>query len=1104
MKEARPPSLGMRVEQGLAARLALLCQTPQAGGLRADLAAQVGGAALSEQDLGSITSAWALLPLLLRVLVDLGYLDPEDHPLLRRDAVGAGLFDEQAAQEPGQDQRLREVLERVAALPAAAPVFGAENPLWRLALSADGAGQLLSFYAARGLDDKLLYRFSAGPEIEQVLADLYQSLDGPPLGAQVVEGLARARGLDAQKTDKLVLVATPLPVARFLVEQVLAPLQPQRETLRFLDPACGAGSLLTQALEQLVGAAPVGAQRVGEVLARIGGLDLSPLAVLLARFRLLLAALRLAGVKKLREAPAWPLRVALADALSPWGAQPRLAFWMGAPIAAEILAERPEAIACEPPFVPVKDAAERERHRGLYRSARGQYSLVAPFVERCFQLTAPGGSVGMLVANRFMKREYGKALVEEVLAREDLTLLVDAEGAFLPGHGTPMLLLFGRRRPPEALVVPVVSFLALSSMRAARQQQQRWETLGQDAARIGFADEFITVDAVPRSALARHPWSLGTALPVLRLLEAQPDTLASVCTGGAGAVTGADDLYRFPEALARRQGLAPLRRCISGDALRDLAVQNDEVCLYPYDEHGQILPLAALPRARLLLESLRPLLASRRFLGTELPCWYGYLRPSHLLTEDTIVYPQITHYASFVPAPEGALAVSSAQALRFAPAVPRERRQALLGLLNSSYACTYLRQRALFKADPQGTERYALSPTLVLSLPLPALTKDNAARWQALAAAASHLLCSAAERVTCQPADVLRTPYETGRALKRALSQAQDREQELLHEMVYAQEEVDWLVYQLLGLYQEEPAFQPRRVRPNLRPFAWVSEAPPALLPADLRERWGARRRALRAAKPSDPLAIFEEPTNKRAFTPHAPSRLDEEEVEQDGDEAELLRDAKAERAATNSLAQRPDSVRDYQQRLRAACDAWLLDRLVTTLKERGGRAASLAPVARRLEAEPAVQAVLSAYPGFAGGNLLSKLRELALADAVPALSAQRFSTAGMEKRQRLDAGEPLEEMFVSRDYLRPQYWRLRGRLDIPRGALLCFPESGAQEVPLVVADLDPAQEIASIQALYQELLAGGQVEAVRLQPLLQAIDERQRRTATAPTGQIR
>ena len=36
-----------------------------------------------------------------------------------------------------------------------------------------------------------------------------------------------------------------------------------------------------------------------------------------------------------------------------------------------------------------------------------------------------------------MKREFGVPLIEKFLAKQDLQLVADTSGAYIPGHGTP-------------------------------------------------------------------------------------------------------------------------------------------------------------------------------------------------------------------------------------------------------------------------------------------------------------------------------------------------------------------------------------------------------------------------------------------------------------------------------------------------------------------------------------------------------------------------------------------------------------------------------------------------------------------------------------------
>ncbi|MGH8581177.1 MAG: Eco57I restriction-modification methylase domain-containing protein [Gammaproteobacteria bacterium] len=115
-----------------------------------------------------------------------------------------------------------------------------------------------------------------------------------------------------------------------------------------------------------------------------------------------------------------------------------------------------------PPHITVKDAALNAAYRSRYSSCHIKYSLAVPFTDRFFELALPGrdrrsaGHVGTITTNSFMKREFGSKLIEQFLPRVDLTHVIDASGAYIPGHGTPTVILFGRDRRPVGDTVRTV------------------------------------------------------------------------------------------------------------------------------------------------------------------------------------------------------------------------------------------------------------------------------------------------------------------------------------------------------------------------------------------------------------------------------------------------------------------------------------------------------------------------------------------------------------------------------------------------------------------------------------------------------------------------
>ena len=112
----------------------------------------------------------------------------------------------------------------------------------------------------------------------------------------------------------------------------------------------------------------------------------------------------------------------------------------------------------------MKDAGLNQLYRDRFTTCHRQYSLVCPFMERLVDLCEqPGpdgrgtaGWLGAIVSNAFMKREFGTKLVEEFLPKWDLTHVLDTSGAFIPGHGTPTVMLLMRGRKPLGETVRAV------------------------------------------------------------------------------------------------------------------------------------------------------------------------------------------------------------------------------------------------------------------------------------------------------------------------------------------------------------------------------------------------------------------------------------------------------------------------------------------------------------------------------------------------------------------------------------------------------------------------------------------------------------------------
>jgi hypothetical protein len=376
-----------------------------------------------EEIVTQVGVAWILGCVFIRFLEDNAFLDA---PFLSgpgdRRALAADQHTAYVRAHPTDSDReyLQHVFRTVAALPVLGGLFDPQhNPLWLFGPSADGAQTLLTFWqqtdAATGA---LRHDFTDPTGDTRFLGDLYQDLSES----------ARKR---------YALLQTPVFVEEFILERTLDPAVETfgLATVRLIDPTCGSGHFLLGGFARLLdrwqraepGTNPV--ELVRRALDAVHGVDLNPFAVAIARFRLLIAALRASGIARLRSAPAWPLHVAAGDSLL-FGPEPgqhvagellaaatRGAYRTeDAEEATRILSQGYHAVVGNPPYIIVKDKAANSAYRDRFTSCHRKYSLAVPFFERFFDLAvrgdgigqAPAGYVGQITANSFMKREFGK------------------------------------------------------------------------------------------------------------------------------------------------------------------------------------------------------------------------------------------------------------------------------------------------------------------------------------------------------------------------------------------------------------------------------------------------------------------------------------------------------------------------------------------------------------------------------------------------------------------------------------------------------------------------------------------------------------------------
>ena len=182
-----------------------------------------------------------------------------------------------------------------------------------------------------------------------------------------------------------------------------------------------------------------------------------------------------------------------------------------------ILGRQYHAVVGNPPYITPKDPAMRDAYREIYASCHMKYGLGVPFIERFFDLasrhckTQTAGFVGLIVANSFMKREFGSKLIEEVLPQLDLTHVVDCSGAYIPGHGTPTGQFFSvaTEQPCSRWCERCEAFVASQRLRTIRRLAWCGPRSSRRRTIVNSTSSFISVEDTPRCGICEASMEHG-------------------------------------------------------------------------------------------------------------------------------------------------------------------------------------------------------------------------------------------------------------------------------------------------------------------------------------------------------------------------------------------------------------------------------------------------------------------------------------------------------------------------------------------------------------------------------------------------------------------
>ena len=605
--------------------------------------------------------------------------------------------------------------------------------------------------------------------------------------------------------------------------------------------------------------------------------------------------------------------------------------------------------------------------------------------------------------------------------------------------------------------------------------------------KAGSESEWVSVSDAARGQFAHHPWSVsgGGADDLKAHIESASGRLADVVDEiGYGAVTREDEAYMLGDGALRRARVSTVQRrpLVEGDVVRDFRISNPVIAFWPYD--STTLDAFADGTAQSLLWPYRAILRIRVAYGqTQLErglTWFEYsmffrkrFRSPFILT-----FAFVSTHNHFVLDRGGKVFKQTAPVIKLSESATEDDYLALLGVLNSSTACFWLKQICQNRGstvDAHGARQttipwedfYEIAGGLLKELPLPGALPLE--RGRELDSLAQHLAAAS----TCEEDNRLRI------------------------RMIAQQEELDWDVYHRYGLLTDaqaadltaDPATVPNL---NLGERAFEIVMARKMERGELGTQWFARHRSTPIAEiPKDWPEPYRQVVERRI---------------------EII-----ETNRNIGLIERPECKRRWQsdpweEREAKRLTTWLLDRSEERSlwfdPDGSPRPMTVNRLADRLRTDPEVIAKAREFKG-PDTDLADVLKEIIADEHVPFLAAYRYKPTGLAKRaqwertwdlqreedrtdKRLDIDVPPK--YQGADFQKQSYWRHRGKLDVPKERFISYPnvspDSDKDSLLIGWAGWDHKDQATALITLIEDRATTDGWDTDRLTPLLAGLQE--------------
>jgi adenine-specific DNA-methyltransferase len=437
-------------------------------------------------------------------------------------------------------------------------------------------------YTGCTLHPTLLFRHAASRLYQEAHLEIEKSPQGYLPGLEPID---EPTGTSSPRDVRF----TPQNLARALVQKTLETMQSQRQSLTILDPACGSGIFLVEAIRELT-ANGGRSQRVKAV-----GYDVSDISQYTTRFCLEYATHNAIGPRDVQT------EVTRRDSLDgPW-------------VNADI-------ILMNPPFIPWERLSPEQRQKvndELGDIAQQRPDIAMAFVSKAVRSLKPGGSLGCVLPASLLSSQTGLPWRRWLSEQGSLRLLACFEGyKYFPTSLVETAFLIYQKHSEEEHKSKSIEVLI--SDEGAEDAALRVLRLGPEAA--------LSVKGVERFRRSHQAFSPKSWRPLRQSAYEQKDRIAALPLPRIG------DLFKIKQGvraghpvfvlsasrykeLSRKENKF-FRPAAGGGSIKNAQLRLTEYVFYPYATDGSLL------------------LTSEEELRDNLPTYYReYLAPVRQILE---------------------------------------------------------------------------------------------------------------------------------------------------------------------------------------------------------------------------------------------------------------------------------------------------------------------------------------------------------------------------------------------------------------------------------------------------------------------------------------